>query len=203
MLNYATNPFVVNDWSQPVNSGDVGALSNTVTSIQRDLRNLKSMISFDSKTVLCDNLKSYTAGGNISVLSPLVMSNSASLTINGQLVRGGAGSSVGSNLYVSSLGAGSLVVDGDITYGGNLIHTSDRRLKEDIRPLELDCDRVLAGLNPVRFRWGDGREDIGLLAQDVAAVCPECVSVGAGGVLGVDYAKLVVVLLGILKGKIG
>lgn len=202
MLNYATNPFVINDWSQPVNAGDVGSLSNTVTAIQRDLRNLKSMISFDSKTVLADNLKSYSAGGNISVLSPMVLSNSATLTINGQQVIGGGGS-VGSNLYVSTLGAGSLVVDGDITYGGNLIHTSDRRVKEDIRPLELDSARVLAGLNPVRFRWLEGgREDIGLVAQEVAEVCPECVSVGPGGVLGVDYAKLVVVLLKILKEKL-
>lgn len=44
---------------------------------------------------------------------------------------------------------------------------SSRRYKTDIHDLEADFSRVL-DLQPVKFRWkSDGREDIGLIAEDV------------------------------------
>jgi len=222
MLNYATNPFVVNNWSQPSSTDTVSILTNTVQSLQNDVRNLKAMVAYDSKTVKADNVASYTAGSAINILSPMSFSNVA-LTVNGYTVTGGVNSLENYSTIMSldqtfstitsldatfstmtSLDAtfSTITVSNDITYGGNLIHTSDARLKQNIRPYTFDSDAVLAGLNPVRFMWSDGREDIGLLAQDVQAVVPECVSVGSDGNLGVDYAKLVVVLLKILREKI-
>lgn len=205
MLNYATNPFVTNNWSQPSSTDSVAILSNAVLSLQNDVRNLKAMVVYDSKTLKTNNMASYTAGSAINVLSPMSFSNIA-LTVNGYTVSGNTSNTNTSINYstITSLDAmfSTISVGNDITYGGNLIHTSDARLKQNIQPFTFDSERVLSGLNPVRFTWSDGREDIGLLAQDVQAVVPECVSVGADGNLGVDYAKLVVVLLKILRERV-
>ena len=203
-LNYATSPFIVNNWALQGNSN---VMTSQVTSLQNDVRNLKSMVAYDTKTVKADNISAYTAGGSISILSPMSLTN-VGLTINGQPITGAASNQSNyQTLNVSSLTGftatfSTLTVVGDITYGGNLIHTSDARLKQNIRPYEIDSDAVLRGLNPVRYNLANGREEIGVLAQDVLGFAPECVSKGPDGILGVDYAKLVVVLLKILKDKI-
>jgi len=209
LLNYATNPFVINNWSAQGTNAAANSLTAQVNAIQADLNNLKTMVVYDSKMVKTNNLSAYTANGSISILSPMSFSN-VGLTVNGQTVTGGGSTSNQtsfSTFQVSSFTGfaatfSTITVQGDITYGGNLIHTSDARLKQNIRPYEIDSDSVLQGLNPVRYNLADGREEIGLLAQDVLKVVPECVSAGPDGTLGVDYAKLVVVLLKILKDKI-
>ena len=51
---------------------------------------------------------------------------------------------------------------------------------------------LIAALSPVRFRWTDqGQEDIGLVAEEVAAVIPEIVTYNSEGqVEGVEYNRL-------------
>jgi hypothetical protein len=208
-LNYATNPFIVNNWALQGTNATNAELSEQVNSIQADLNNLKTMVVYDSKTVKTNNLGAYTANGPVSVFSPLSLSN-VGITINDQVLSAGLtipNDVMFSTIQVSSIkaatgGFSTITVIGDITYGGSLIHNSDARLKQNIRPYEFDADAVLRGLNPVRYNFADGREEIGLLAQDVLKVVPECVSAGPDGILGVDYAKLVVVLLKIIKDKI-
>jgi len=59
----------------------------------------------------------------------------------------------------------------------SLITTSDKRMKENIVPLE--GLSVINQLNPVHYRWKiDGYEQGGFLAQEVYAVLPEAVSKG-------------------------
>lgn len=204
MLNYATNPFVVNNWAQPSSGGNISALSNNVNALQTDIRNLKSMVVYDSRTVKADNLRTFSPGSAINILSPMVFTNT-SLTVNNTEITGNTTTTGSLNSFSTiSVAFGSfstVAVTNDISYGGNLLHMGDARLKQNIRPLEFDSATVLAGLNPVRFNLANGREDIGLLAQDVIKVCPECVSTLPDGNLGVDYAKLVVVLLKILKDR--
>lgn len=67
---------------------------------------------------------------------------------------------------------GNLLVNGGVT-AANFTYTSDRRLKSGIRALEGEGAAVLA-LAPVRY-VKDGRAQIGFIAQDVEAVCPEAV----------------------------
>ena len=74
---------------------------------------------------------------------------------------------------------------------------SDRRLKTGIRDIERGLDAVL-DLRPVSFTWREDGDSasLGLVAQDVADVLPEVVSVPDGdGPLGVDYTELVAVLV--------
>jgi len=95
-----------------------------------------------------------------------------------------------------------LLATGELVLSGQLIAQSSRRFKDSIRPLEQPME-LLRRLQGVRFRWKPaygGGEDIGLLAEDVAAVLPEIVQRDeAGEILGVDYTRMVAVLVEALK----
>jgi hypothetical protein len=74
--------------------------------------------------------------------------------------------------------------NGTIAVGANLVHSSDARLKTDIRAL--DASEGLAALDllrPVTFHWLDTGKptgaQFGFIAQDVAQVFPQLV-IGAG-----------------------
>lgn len=87
---------------------------------------------------------------------------------------------------------------------GNITSASDRRLKSDVRPLEGALELV-ERLDGVRFSM-NGAQGLGFIAQDVRGVLPELVSeiagVGeleGGPMLGVDYSKVVAVLVEAVK----
>jgi hypothetical protein len=82
-----------------------------------------------------------------------------------------------------------------IVYGSAFVTSSDRRLKTDIQPF-------ISNKIPeaYRFTWiRDGTSDIGCMADEVEAVAPECVIVGADGFKAVNYSKLVPVCLSLIK----
>lgn len=65
------------------------------------------------------------------------------------------------------------LIDGD-AYGVS-IWTSSRRFKENIEPLDISSETVFS-LEPVSFNWIEergGKEDFGLIAEDVAEIIPE------------------------------
>jgi hypothetical protein len=75
-----------------------------------------------------------------------------------------------------------------IVYATNFVTSSDPRLKENIE--RLDTPKELPGA--YRFTWASNKSpDIGLLADEVEAIAPECVIVGDDGFKAVNYAKLV------------
>jgi uncharacterized coiled-coil protein SlyX len=98
----------------------------------------------------------------------------------------------------------------DATVGGsNLVwrdpaaSTSSRRFKTDVTTIE-DAGALLERLRGVRFHWtADGRPDVGLIAEEVAAVLPELVTYEADGttVRGLRYAPLVGVLIEAAKAQ--
>jgi hypothetical protein len=86
---------------------------------------------------------------------------------------------------------------------GANVSPSDRRLKQDIRPLGATLAQLLQ-LHGARYRWNAlgvarggeaGRAQIGLIAQEVEALYPELVSTDAEGYKAVNYAQLAPVLL--------
>ncbi len=99
--------------------------------------------------------------------------------------------------------------DGDLVgvrnvFANDVFENSDARLKQNVSPFENGLETVNA-LRPVTFEWADDDEgndrQVGLIAQDVADVLPEIVerrkddADGEEGHLGVNYSKLVPVLL--------
>lgn len=87
--------------------------------------------------------------------------------------------------------------NGTIVVSGNLTVSSDMRLKDNILPLGSTMTNILKldGKSYTR----DGREEIGLLAQDVQLVYPELVSEDANGMLSVNYQALSAILINGVK----
>lgn len=93
---------------------------------------------------------------------------------------------------------GNGVFSGSIT-AANFITASDRRLKQNIEPIE-HADKILSSLQGVRFLWRNSlQSDVGCIAQDVAQLLPEAVSGDVESGLHVAYDKLVPVLIEAVK----
>ncbi len=103
--------------------------------------------------------------------------------------------------------AEKLHVIGNICATGTIAACSDQRYKKDIILLT-NAQNILAGLEPVRYRWRSDAfpemhftEDaqIGLIAQSVEKILPEVVQTNAAGYKAVDYARIVPVLVEAIK----
>ena len=78
-------------------------------------------------------------------------------------------------------------------------NSSDERLKTNIVGITNAIEKVQK-LNGVEFDWIDnGSHSIGVIAQDVEKVLPELVAEREDGMKGVDYGKLVAVLIEAIK----
>jgi hypothetical protein len=106
--------------------------------------------------------------------------------------------------------AGNFHADADITAFSSTV-ASDVRLKENIKSLEDNLDKILE-LKPSSFTWKvqDKQDDVGLIAQEVESVIPmivkETISIGKtkkflGGDTHktVDYSKLTTYLIGAIQ----
>lgn len=79
------------------------------------------------------------------------------------------------------------------------LYSSDRRLKDNIRPLANALGNILK-LRPANFVWKkDKSNDVGLIAQEVEEILPTVVHTDAGGFKTVDYAKLTTYLIGAMQ----
>ena len=76
---------------------------------------------------------------------------------------------------------GQLTVYDDIT---GFFNASDIKLKENIKPLTLDCTDLINKIKPVEFTWKDINEvpeskkntvDYGFIAQDIETLLPHLV----------------------------
>ena len=95
----------------------------------------------------------------------------------------------------------TLHVVGNIAYTGSIYEVSDRRLKENISPLENSVEK-LSCLKGIYFNnKGDSldKREVGVIAQDVEKVLPELVSMDKQGYKSVDYTKLSAVLIEAVK----
>ena len=98
-------------------------------------------------------------------------------------------------------GAGTLTVKGDIVAYGS---PSDKRLKENIKPIESALDKV-SKLQGVTFDWKESdsilniKEDIGFIAQDVQKVIPELVRENEDGMLSMRHQGIAPILLEAIK----
>jgi hypothetical protein len=91
------------------------------------------------------------------------------------------------------------LTNGDVTFSGNVVAYSDRRLKKDIEPIvgALEKVRQLQGVSFKRIDTNDF--DIGVIAQDVQKVLPEVVKEDKDGYLSVAYGNMVALLIEAVK----
>ena len=94
----------------------------------------------------------------------------------------------------------SIRVAGDVV----AYYSSDKRLKDNIKPIENALDKVKA-ISGVTFEWNEkshkttGKKDVGVVAQEIEAVLPELVETRTNGYKAVDYQKLTAVLIESVK----
>lgn len=151
----------------------------------------------DSRVLADGSVRTETLG-NGAVTSPKIASGTVVSSLNDltddvRLVEG-------KNIEItSSPGQGTITIA--VPEGGKKEgQLSSRRWKTDVRPL--DGLRLVESLQGVRYRWKDsGREDVGLIAEEVGAILPEVVTYASNGrdAETVNYAKLVSVLIEAVK----
>lgn len=105
-------------------------------------------------------------------------------------------------MYNSAGGDGViLTVNGSIRATGNItaFYSSDRRLKDNIKPIENALDKVNK-IGGYEFDWNENQSDfeghdIGVVAQEIQDIAPELVTQRPDGYLAVKYEKLVAILI--------
>jgi hypothetical protein len=104
--------------------------------------------------------------------------------------------------------AAQITSSGDVVAAGDVVayYTSDERLKDNIEVIKGSLDKI-GEIRGVEFDWNEeapgwARErghDVGVIAQEVQKVVPEIVVERKSGYLGVDYKRLVPLLIESVK----
>ena len=142
---------------------------------------------------------------------------SAPITLNDVSINGSSDSlNINNNYQVKSIGVGTAPsgVTGEIRATNDItaFYSSDRRLKENITPIE-NAVGMVNKLSGNRFTWSqeyiDSRggedsyfvrkKDVGVIAQEVQEILPEAVAERENGYLAVNYEKLVPLLIEAIK----
>jgi hypothetical protein len=143
------------------------------------------------------NVKLHITGGSDANLSSgsgyLVLGNSDGINLvldENEIIARSNGST--SRLYLQKDG-------GDVSVGGSVVHSSDRRLKKDITELPYGLKEVLK-LQPKSYYWKNRAQEqksLGLIVQDVQSIIGEVVTVqdDKDKTLGISYTELIPVLI--------
>ena len=94
---------------------------------------------------------------------------------------------------------GNTTVGNDLTVSGDIVVSSDARLKANIVSLGSTLAKLLLIDGKSYTMKKDGKQKIGVLAQDIQKVFPELVTTDDKDMLAVNYQGLVPVLINALK----
>jgi len=94
---------------------------------------------------------------------------------------------------------GDTTVSNDLTVGGDIVVSSDARLKANIVSLGSTLAKLLLIDGKTYTIKKNGKQKIGVLAQDIQKVFPELVTTDDKDMLAVNYQGLVPVLINALK----
>ena len=104
-----------------------------------------------------------------------------------------------------SITNGNLTVNGDGSFTGDVVaySSSDKRLKDNVKPIENALNKVIA-IGGYEFDWNDNQDtyeghDVGVIAQEVEEVLPEVVETRKDGYKAVKYEKMVPLLIEAIK----
>jgi hypothetical protein len=168
-------------------------LSNTLT-------NLQSMVNYDTKTIYADNIHSFTTDATINFESPTNLSNTSGSTDMGIFDTIMTSTlTISNTLTVSNIIGGTVNID--TISARQYITLSDKTVKSNIREWRAPILETLVNIKPYAFTYGSESiipGNIGLLAQEVAAVYPQCV-VNSQSTLYIKYDSVVAVLLGAVR----
>ena len=95
--------------------------------------------------------------------------------------------------------SGDTTINNDLTVTGDIVVSSDARLKANIVSLGSTLTKLLLIDGKTYTMKKNGKQKIGLLAQDIQKVFPELVTTDDKDMLAVNYQGLVPVLINALK----
>lgn len=158
-------------------------------------------IGAESEATLSNSIYLGRPGGEDTVRVPGNLNLTGNATLNGNFTLGSGGIAV----FNSSVSVTSLAIGGATSLcrnASNLISTcsSSLRYKNNIARFGYGLD-LIRNLKPITFDWKEGgMHDLGLGAEDVAAIEPLLVTYNAKGeVEGVKYDRIGVVLINAVK----
>ena len=102
---------------------------------------------------------------------------------------------------ISSLLCSSIKCSGEILCS-SITETSDIRKKTNIHKLDYDTYKLIDDISPCRFMYKDDTSEsyrIGLIAQDVENIFPEVVHTDKDGFKSIEYSKLGVLAIDMIK----
>jgi len=104
-------------------------------------------------------------------------------------------SEAGSALFNSDISGSTIRASGDII----AFNSSDKRLKDNVEPIKFPLDK-LGKIGGYTFDWNDKQQiyhghDVGVLAQEIEEVLPEAVKDRGSGYKGVQYDKIIPLLI--------
>lgn len=180
-MNFASNATLT------LNSIPVGGGAGTSFSQVSTIGYQSSFTYYYSTSTGADTAIQFQVGS--PPLYPLTLLANGSTIISGPLTLSGTGTP-GIGRYLTCMdGAGTAQWQPP----GSV---SDIRRKTQVRTLE-GAGEILDGIRGVRFEWLTGGADVGVIAQEVAAVLPEAVHGGDPYV--VEYMKIIPVLIEAVK----
>jgi hypothetical protein len=180
-MNFASNATL------SLNSNVVGASGSAAFGQVSSIGYLSSVTNYFSTSVGTDTAIQFQVGA--SSIYPMSFLANGTTTISGPLTLSGA-ATPGLGYYLTcmdTVGTAQWRPPGSV---------SDARRKTNVRPLE-GASQILEGIRGVRFEWLTGGSDVGVIAQEVAAVLPEAVH--GGDPLVVEYVKIIPVLVEVVK----
>lgn len=213
MSYLGSNPYLLN--LVPifnVANSPTGAL--TAESVAASLASLAAAVDTGTNTLSINTIQPAT-GGTLSLLG--IVDIVGALNVNGYALGAnidGTTQLIGDSIFISSSSGAvsSILVEGP-SYFQNAMYVSssvsatafttvsDERLKSGVRPLT-GALSTLCQLEGVRYTMG-GQQEIGFLAQQVLTVVPEAVRSTGDGYLGVDYSRIVPLLVEAVKELVG
>lgn len=209
MSYLSSNPYLLN--LVPIfNVANSPTGGTTLDGMATTLAALASNVDTLTNTISIDTIQPAT-GGTLNLLG--IVDITGALTVNGYALGAnidGTAQLIGSDIFISSSSSAvsSILVEGP-SYFQNAMYVSssvsatafttvsDERLKSEVRPLT-GALSTLCQLEGVRYTMG-GQQEIGFLAQQVRTVVPEAVRPTGDGYLGVDYSKIIPLLVEAIK----
>ena len=188
----------------------LGSTHLTGSLIVSDFSNTKGFIRLQDNATAGPPLR-FGSTPSIAAANGIFLQESTGVSQQPQgLIINGHGSVAGVELFAFGRD-GHLHVKDDVTAFSTSVG-SDRRLKENIKPLENNLEKILE-LKPSSFRWkiNQKKNDVGLIAQEVEPILPEVVKevhslgdevVNLTGEIHhktIDYSKLTTFLIGAIQ----
>ena len=151
------------------------------------------------KTTIASDFASLVIGQFNSSGSSVTNSATVFSTSNTAFVIGNGTASNSKSDAFKVMFNGDATVSNDLTVSGDITISSDARLKSNIVSLGATLSKLLLIDGKSYIMNKNGKEKIGILAQDVQEVFPELVSEDDNKMLSVNYQGLVPVLINAIK----